>query len=86
MIDHFIYSVRFIKALKKSSAETISIAKEKIQIFKNNTKDPSLKIHKLNGRLGDKWAFSVNYKIRIIIEFYKNAVIFLDIGDHDLYR
>ena len=40
----------------------------------------------LKGRLADLYSFSVDATRRIRFRFREDGVIFLDIGDHDLYR
>ena len=60
---------------------------EKIEIFKNSTDKITLKIHKLHGRMKNKWSFSVNYKIRIVFQYEsKKEVALLAVGDHDVYN
>ncbi len=55
-------------------------------MFRKNKFDPRLETHKLHGKLKDLWSFSVGNKYRIVFEFDNSDVIFLDIGDHDLYK
>lgn len=59
----------------------------KIECFKNNPYDASLKTHKLSGQLNNKWSFSVNYSTRIIFVFISNNLVdFVDIGGHEIYK
>lgn len=63
------------------------MAEEREQTFRKNSFDSSLKTHKLGGRLKDFWAFSINYKYRIIFEFANDGIAhFHSIGDHDIYN
>lgn len=55
-------------------------------IFRKNPHDPRLDSHKLHGKLQNFWSFSIDNKYRILFEFDNVDAIFLDIGDHDLYR
>lgn len=55
-------------------------------IFRKNVFDSRLNTHKLHGKLQEIWSFSVDNKFRIIFEFYDSDVVFLDIGDHGLYK
>jgi mRNA-degrading endonuclease YafQ of YafQ-DinJ toxin-antitoxin module len=60
---------------------------EKIELFKDTKNYKLLKVHKLHGKFSDCLSFSVNYKTRIVFEYEtKNEVVFLAIGDHDLYK
>ena len=58
--------------------------KERIFLFKNENNHKSLKVHKLSGRLAGRFAFSVNYKIRIVFGYEdKKTVNLLYVGSHD---
>ena len=62
-------------------------ALEKIELFKNENNHKMLKVHKLHGSFSNYLSFSVNYKFRIIFRYIsKSEVLFLDIGDHDIYK
>ena len=60
---------------------------EKIELFKNTANRKQLKIHKLKGRLKNRYSFSVNYQTRIVfIYISKQEVVLLAVGDHDVYK
>mgnify|MGYP001610202187 CR=1 FL=1 len=80
------YHPRFKRAYKKLSAELKSKAETKEKLFRVNPFHPSLDTHKLHGKLKNQWSFSVDIKYRILFEFDGQDVIFLDIGDHEIYR
>lgn len=81
------YSPQFMREYRKLSVEVREKAKKKEKIFRRNSFDPQLKTHKLKGRLDEFWAFSVDYRYRIIFKFQNNdRVRFYVIGDHSLYR
>ena len=76
--------VRRFKGLEESLKEEI---REKLTLFKKNVRDPSLKTHKLKGKLHGCYSFSVNYQYRIVFCYdSQNDIAFLDVGDHDVYR
>ncbi len=76
--------MRQMNRIDKNLAEE---ALEKMELFKNKKNHKMLKVHKLHGKLAGCSSFSVNYKTRIVFEYEtKNAVVFLTIGDHDLYK
>lgn len=58
--------------------------KIKLEKFKQNPFEQSLKTHKLSGKLKDLWSFSLEYDLRIVFYFTDdgNAVL-VDIGTHD---
>ncbi len=59
----------------------------KLELFKNDPFAPTLRTHKLSGKLKDYWSFSVEYDLRIIFYFAsQEEVVFIDIGTHkDVY-
>ncbi|MEI6346225.1 MAG: type II toxin-antitoxin system RelE/ParE family toxin [bacterium] len=58
--------------------------KSKILLFQNEQKHASLKLHKLKGVLENTYAFSVNYKVRIVFEYEnKTTANLLYVGAHD---
>ena len=55
----------------------------KLELFKNNPFETTLKTHKLSGKLKDYWSFSIEYDIRIVFYFAeKDKAVFIDIGTH----
>lgn len=81
------YTPSFIKQYKKLPIDLQEEVKEKISLFKENPEHTFLKMHKLNGKLKDRFSFSVNYAYRIVFQYLsdKEAVL-LCIGDHDVYK
>jgi len=60
---------------------------KKVEIFKNDPFNDTIKTHKLSGKLKDLWSFSIDYDNRVIFYFAddsKNKVVFVDIGSHDV--
>lgn len=80
------YSSHFEKAFKGLPAGIKKQAVAKEKIFRKDCFDKRLKTHKLKGKFENYWAFSINYSYRILFKFTeKNAVGFVDIGDHSIY-
>ena len=53
-------------------------------MFSENPFNPSLKTHKLSGKLRDCWAFSCGYDCRIIFKFIRDdEALLIDIGKHE---
>lgn len=56
-------------------------------IFQNNPFNPSLKTHRLKGKLKNRWSFSITYSYRVLFNFIaKDKVIFYDVGSHKIYQ
>ncbi len=83
-----IYGSKFEREYKKLPWRIKDLTEEKEKIFRENLFDPRLKTHKLSGKLKDFWAFSVDYKYRIIFEISKDkkTIYFHSVSDHDIYK
>lgn len=81
------YKPSFVRALKKLPPSLRQEVLEVIAVFRQDPFDPSLKTHKLQGKLRGRWSFSVNYRYRIVFRFEgSDHVHLLVIGDHDVYQ
>jgi len=81
------FTPNFIRQLKKLEPALKEESFEKIELFQKNIREKSLKVHKLNGKLKDRFSFSVNYKTRIVFKYiYKTEIILTAIGDHKVYQ
>lgn len=87
-IRRVIYSQSFAKKINRFSAKEKKIILQKITLFWENPFNPSLKTHKLKGKLSNFWSFSISFELRIMFRFGKKSgeVEFIDIGTHEIYR
>ncbi|TSC83855.1 MAG: hypothetical protein G01um101417_422 [Parcubacteria group bacterium Gr01-1014_17] len=59
-------------------------AKEREKLFIDNPFHPRLGTHKLHGKRGAEWAYSVDYSYRITFLFLSGGeVLYTDVGTHD---
>lgn len=87
MLTEIYYSPRFKKSLKKIPLVVIENLNLKLSLFAINPFNPSLKTHKLTGKLGQYYSFSITNSYRIIFEFIsKNKAFFINIGTHEIYK
>lgn len=57
---------------------------QKLEQFTFDPFDPSLRTHKLSGKLKELWSFSVAHDARVLFYFTKDdKAVFVDIGSHD---
>ncbi|APB33150.1 hypothetical protein GlitD10_0834 [Gloeomargarita lithophora Alchichica-D10] len=83
--------VSFSSSFKSSFKKQIKIDSgvetkfwKRLEQFTLNPFEPSLKTHKLSGKLGGLWSFSVDYSVRILFYFTEDGkAVFVDIGNHD---
>ena len=81
------YSPQFEREYQKLPDLLKRKAQAREKIFRANPFDARLKTHRLGGRLAGLWAFSIDYRYRIIFDFKGDSFfIFHAIGDHSLYR
>lgn len=81
------YKPSFLRDFKKLPTQAQVDAKDKIALFHDVKNHEHLLVHKLRGKLKDCYSFSVTYSHRIVFEYEnKNTIIFLAIGDHDVYK
>ena len=81
------YSPQFVRDYRQLPVEVKEKAKKKERIFRKNLFDSRLKTHKLKGRLDGFWAFSIDFRYRIIFKFQNNNTVrFYVIGDHSVYK
>lgn len=82
-----IYSPRFKREYEGLQIFLKSRAEKQEKIFRVDPFDVRLKTHKLKGRLREFWAFSVDYRYRIIFEFEgRNKATFHAVDDHSVYK
>ena len=78
------YAKRAKKLLKKH-LEVHSQYRKTLEILELNPHHPSLRLHRLQGRLSDLSSVSINMSYRIVLEMLiqENDIILVDIGHHD---
>ena len=80
---------RYRRSFNNLNSQLQRLADERVEIFRRNPFDSHLETHHLHGKLKKQWSFSVDQRYRILFEFLgkkKDRVVFLDIGDHSIYR
>ena len=80
------YHPRFRGAVKRLPSAVQLKAEKREKIFRQDHFDRRLNTHKLHGKLKDLWSFAIDRKYRILFAFDNDDIIFLDAGDHDIYR
>ena len=77
---------RSAQKLIKKNPNIIKLFKLRIKILEDNPFHPSLKTHKLKGRLSSCFACSINFEYRIVFkicESESDCIELLNIGTHD---
>ena len=81
------YAPSFLRQLKKLPPALQRETLEKVLLFKNKKNHRQLEVHKLKGKLKEKWSFSVNHSYRVVFKWLPNdSAGLLAVGDHDIYK
>ncbi|MFH1289001.1 MAG: plasmid stabilization protein [bacterium] len=83
-----IFTESYIKRAKKfikKHPEVVNQYAKTLKLLEINPFHPSLRLHKLKGKLSDLYSVSINISYRISIDFLieKETIILIDIGCHD---
>jgi addiction module RelE/StbE family toxin len=56
-------------------------------LFRENPLHPSLRLHKLQGKMAGLWSISLDKSYRIIFEALEDGnILFVSIGRHSIYK
>lgn len=77
--------MRRAKKFIKKHPEIIAQYEKTLRLMEINPFHPSLRLHKLKGRLSDLHSVSINISYRLVIEFLiqGNTIIPVSVGSHD---
>lgn len=82
-----VISKQFARQFRKLDLHLKDEVVEKLELLKDPINHQSLKVHKLNGRMADKYSFSVNYKIRVVFSYpIPTEILLLLVGSHEVYN
>jgi len=78
------YTKRAIKFTKKHP-DILSQYEKTLKLLEINPRHPSLRLHKLQGKLSELYSVSINISYRISIDFIieNDQIILIDIGSHE---
>jgi mRNA-degrading endonuclease YafQ of YafQ-DinJ toxin-antitoxin module len=83
-----IYTDSYIKRARKfvqKHPELLSQYEKTLKILEINPHHPSLRLHRLKGRMKDLHSVSINVSCRITLElfFTEKEIVLVDVGRHD---
>jgi mRNA-degrading endonuclease YafQ of YafQ-DinJ toxin-antitoxin module len=78
-----IASSRFPRRARKLKPPRDELLRAALRRFANDPRDPLLRTHKLQGDLGDYWAFSVDDDLRALFRWDGDACFLVALGTHD---
>ena len=87
---HIDFSPDFNKKLKKIKQSDSQLSKrivKQLKLFSEDSKHPSLRLHKLSGEIDNRWSISITMSIRMVYILEEDTAYFIDVGTHDeVYR
>jgi len=74
-----------LKKFIKKHPEVLDRYIKAVELLENDPYHPSLRLHKLQGKLNTYHSVSITMKYRVVIDFIiqNNEIIPIDIGTHD---
>lgn len=78
-----------VKQFLKSHPEIKKQYYKTLKILESNPKHPSLRLHKISGKLKNNYSVSINISYRIVVNFIITGkkIILINVGSHDkLYK
>ena len=86
MTVHFSKSfLQKIAKLKKRNSKQFAILITQIDLFQQNQRHPSLKLHKLRGQRSHQYAIWIQKNLRALCVKHNDTYIFIDLVTHDQY-
>ncbi len=84
------FSQEFIKNYRKITKKNTSLkerVKISLSIFKANPRHPSLRLHRLKGKMVEDWSISIKSDLRIVFTYVSGGILLVDIGNHkEVYK
>jgi mRNA-degrading endonuclease YafQ of YafQ-DinJ toxin-antitoxin module len=86
-VADILYTESYLKRAErfvKKHPELVSQYEKTLKLLEINPYHPSLRLHKLTGKLSELYSVSINISYRISIYFLieKNTIIPVDVGSH----
>lgn len=73
----------FRRSVKRLTARERQAIRRALVRLETNPADPTLRLHKLSGKLADSWAISAGYDLRIVLRIEGDIAYLLLVGSHD---
>jgi addiction module RelE/StbE family toxin len=76
---------RKFKRLVRQNPQLKILIEQRLQQLSENPFHPSLRTHKLKGKLSEIWSFFIDYSYRILFKFAREEddILLLTLGSHD---
>lgn len=79
--------VKYLQVLKRKNPKLLLKIYKQLQLFQQNPRHQSLRLHKLTGELKNSWSISIDEGFRMLYTEIDGSAYFFKIGSHDeVYR
>jgi addiction module RelE/StbE family toxin len=78
-----VFTQPFRRRYKKLTPTQRQATNGALRRFAASPSDPSLRTHKLSGRLADHWAFSASRNLRVLCRIDGDTAYLIAVGTHD---
>ncbi len=75
--------IKEINKIKKRDPELYRLILKQLELFSSNANHPSLRKHKLIGKLKNYWSISIDRGFRMIYVVEGDMAVFVKVGTHD---
>jgi len=76
-----------LQALKRKNPQILNKVYKQLQLFQQNPKHHSLRLHKITGAVENTWSISINGGYRLLYIEIADVFYFFKLGSHDeVYR
>jgi len=74
----------YLIKIKRKDSKLFSRIDKQLALFVENPRHPSLRTHKLSGKMKNMWSISITMSIRMVyIKISENSFVFVKIGTHN---
>ncbi len=74
---------KYLQKIKSKDGKLFSRIDKQLLLFVKNPKHPSLRTHKLSGKIKNMWSISITMSIRMVyIKISESSFVFVKIGTH----
>ncbi|MEI8229960.1 MAG: hypothetical protein WCG83_02365 [Candidatus Peregrinibacteria bacterium] len=85
-VQYINFTSNFLKRWNALSGETQHRSQKAIDLFRGNPFHPSLRLHRLKGKMRIYWSISIDSKNRIVFRLDGETAFFTSIGSHAIYE
>ncbi len=79
--------IKYFQTIKKKNPKLLKKIHKQLFLFQENSRHPSLRTHKLEGKLSNSWSISIEGNTRMLYYIKQDVAVFFLIGTHDeVYR